>query len=187
MDNMYNHKDKGEGPGPTSVLIAIIAAISTVVAALSGTFFASTHMPNLPTTTSTPAIALSPFKTFIPLTDTPTPPTPDSPTPSDPRMQIIEKQYTVVTGDTFEKISDKFFISKMYAEAIRKSNCVNVLSAGTELTIKYYVIQGGDDVFDIADRFKINVGRLDYINAKQNQLVIHPGQFLILPVSNICS
>jgi len=182
-------------PGTQSIIIAVIGAFGTVIIALGGTFFVSSHIPNLPTTTSTAAIALSPFKTFIPLTFTAIPaptstftpsPTPLS-MPPDSRMQIIEKQYTVMTGDTFDKISNIFFESEDYGEAISRSNCVNILRAGIKLTIKYYIVQKGDDVFDIADRFQINYQRLRFINADENGLVIYPGDYLILPVSNICS
>ncbi len=50
---MYNPNDNREGPGPKSVLFILILATVTVVAALSGTIFASSHIANLPTATTT--------------------------------------------------------------------------------------------------------------------------------------
>ncbi|MBN8583153.1 MAG: LysM peptidoglycan-binding domain-containing protein [Anaerolineae bacterium] len=166
--------------GTLSIMIAVIGAVATVIIALEGTFFVSSRIPNLPTTTSTAAIALSPFKTFLPLTDTATP-------PPDLLTQIIEETYIVQRDDTFEEISERFFGSRDYAAAIQKSNCIDTIRRNQEITIKYYVIKNGDDVFEIADRLNINYQRLRYINTNQNELIIYPGQYLILPVSNICS
>lgn len=76
MKNSYHRKHNARNPGPILVMIVILVALATVISALSSTLFASSHIPNLPTTTSTPVIALSPFKTLLPLTPTSTPPSP---------------------------------------------------------------------------------------------------------------
>ncbi|MBK9927389.1 MAG: LysM peptidoglycan-binding domain-containing protein [Anaerolineales bacterium] len=181
---MYSQKDNREGPGPKSVLLILILAILTVAISLYSTLLVSSRIVNLPTTTTTAVIAL---ETFIAQTETSTPSSPLTSTPSITNLQIIEKSYTIVRGDTFDKISESLFGATKYANAIQKSNCIDTIQRDQEIRIKYYIIQNGDDIFEIADRLNINYQRLRFINTDQSEFVIYPGQYLILPVSNICS
>lgn len=188
---MNERHERKSNAGLAPALVAILVGLTTVISSLWGTFFASSHIPNLPTTTSTAAIALSPFKTFIPLTSTLTPtllPTATStqtPMPPDPDTGVIEINYIVLVGDSFPKISEKLLGSDTYATAIRRANCVSTLPVQYELTIKYYTVQDNEALRQIADRLGINAGLIAYINSLDD-FSVHLGQLLILPLDNKC-
>ena len=102
------------------------------------------------------------------------------PTPTE--IKPIKYEYTVQSGDTLREISKKYFIVDFYADAIGKANCTQLPIAGNILIIKYYYIQQGDSPDSIAERFRIKVGFLRYINNLSEDVISLPaGYILILP------
>ena len=101
--------------------------------------------------------------------------------------------YTVLSGDSLFLIAQKFGIT---VDALKSSNNLssNYLSAGRQLTIpavksnssstsNRYLVQAGDSIFLIAQRYGVSVAALRAANNLSSAAAIYPNQSLTIPSS----
>ncbi len=101
--------------------------------------------------------------------------------------------YTVLSGDSLFLIAQKFGIT---VDALKSSNNLSSdnLSAGRQLTIpavksnssstsNRYLVQAGDSIFLIAQRYGVSVAALRAANNLSSAAAIYPNQSLTIPSS----
>jgi len=151
----------------------------------------SPAMPTvLPTVTTSAATA--PLVTPIPPTPRPTPTPVPIPTPTATTSQVWH-WYTVRRGDTLYSIAARFNTT---VEELRRLNNLsdNTIYVGQKLKVPgpasegeggttEYIVQPGDTLFSIAQRFGVDVHELARINNITDPSTIYVGQKLIIPVS----
>ncbi len=100
-------------------------------------------------------------------------------------MKAVVVEYIAVDGDTLVGISREYMNVDKYADAIGRANCIGTLKIDDKVTIKYYIVQGGDYLNRIAERFEVSVQTIQFINGFDGE-TIYPGQVLILPIYEYC-
>ena len=117
----------------------------------------------------------------------PEPPTP--PVPPEPEENIY---YTVVRGDNLTKIANKYKTTVSQLVAWNNIKNPNLIYVGQVLIVgkkspyppqpqpveEYYVVQKGDNLTRIAQKYGTTVGQLVEWNHIQNPNLIYPGQVL---------
>ncbi len=101
-------------------------------------------------------------------------------------------RYLVKEGESIRNIASKFNTSA--EELININNLYNgeVLRAGEEIIVpkneeKYfniYVIESGDSLYKIAEKYNINPTLLGALNGLEMEDYIYPGQELLIPKNN---
>lgn len=166
----------------TKIIIALIGAFAIITAGTI-TYFASIKQVLLPIEATQTAEALH---TAIAMTRMYTPPPSETPTiaPTNDMSPVIQ-EYVAVEGDTLTEISRVFLKSERYVDAIGRANCIENLMIDDKVIIKYYMVQGGDNLSRIANNFEISVQLIQYINGFDGD-TIYDGQILILPIYGEC-
>ena len=101
-------------------------------------------------------------------------------------------RYLVKPGDNIRNLASRFNTS---AEELMKINNLyngKVLRAGEEIIVpkneeKYfniYVIESGDSLYKIAEKYNINPTLLGALNGLEMEDYIYPGQELLIPKNN---
>lgn len=101
-------------------------------------------------------------------------------------------RYLVKPGDSIRSIASKFNVST--EELIKINNLYNGddLRVGKEIIVpkneeKYfniYVIESGDSLYKIAEKYNINPTLLGALNGLEMEDYIYPGQELLIPKNN---
>ena len=103
------------------------------------------------------------------------------------------KIYTVEQGDTLYIIADKVGITP---EELKKINGIQndnqiipgiqlIVPASENLYFKEYVIQKGDNIYDIAKKNNVNYVDLIKVNGLNVNDYIYPGQRILIPNKNV--
>lgn len=101
--------------------------------------------------------------------------------------------YQVMPGDNLQVISDKFNTS---IENLRKINSLSFnydLTVGEQIIVPsiskepfiYYTIQKGDNMYEIARKYNVDLNTLLRINGLNKDDYIYPGEELMIPQGNI--
>ena len=101
--------------------------------------------------------------------------------------------YQVMPGDNLQVISDKFNTS---IENLRKINSLPFnydLTVGEQIIVPsiskepfiYYTIQKGDNMYEIARKYNVDLNTLLRINGLNKDDYIYPGEELMIPQGNI--
>lgn len=205
----YRKRQQTAKRAPLIIVIALLlllAGIALVIFYLAGS--GNVALPFLatetPTSTVTPTSTATATQTATPTstpTETNTPTATVSPTPSGPFV------YTVVEGDTFFGIAERFNVDLATLLAINNIDPTNPqLNIGTQLTIpgpdtepvptatSYplsvrpgtlidYVVQVGDTLAIIAFKFNTTIDAILEENEIENINVISVGDTLVIPVN----
>ena len=101
-------------------------------------------------------------------------------------------RYLVKPGDSIRSLASKFNVS--VADLIKINNLYNGddLRVGKEIIVpkneeKYfniYVIESGDSLYKIAEKYNINPTLLGALNGLEMEDYIYPGQELLIPKNN---
>lgn len=101
-------------------------------------------------------------------------------------------RYLVKPGDSIRSLASKFNVS--VADLIKINNLYNgdALRVGKEIIVpkneeKYfniYVIESGDSLYKIAEKYNINPTLLGALNGLEMEDYIYPGQELLIPKNN---
>lgn len=101
--------------------------------------------------------------------------------------------YQVMPGDNLQVISDKFNTS---IENLRKINSLPFnydLTVGEQIIVPsiskepfiYYTIRKGDNMYEIARKYNVDLNTLLRINGLNKDDYIYPGEELMIPQGNI--
>ncbi len=101
-------------------------------------------------------------------------------------------KYLVKEGESIESISQNLNIDPNMLKGLNNIYDGEYLRAGMELVVpkhqeKYfniYVIESGDNLFKIAEKYNINPTLLASLNGLNMEDYIYPGQELLIPKSN---
>lgn len=116
-------------------------------------------------------------------------PIPAPPTPSTPTNLI---SYIVKAGDTLSQIASNYNTTVEVLAKINNISNPNLIQIGQTIKVpysksyKYYTVQSGDTLSEIAAKFGLTTAVLAKINNISNPNLIYPGQTLILS-ANISS
>lgn len=98
------------------------------------------------------------------------------------------KIYQVVSGDTIEVISSKFGISPSDLANLNGIDLNSNLKVGSYIVVpkgeemfNKYVVQKGDNMYEIARIYDINPIELIKLNGLNNSDVIYPGDEILIP------
>ena len=97
-------------------------------------------------------------------------------------------QYTVQSGDTLSEIAERFEVSLKALEAANPQiKNPDVIFPGQVIFVPtshhhHYVVQSGDTLSEIAERFGVSLKALEAANPQiKNPDVIFPGQHIRIP------
>lgn len=116
------------------------------------------------------------------------------PVPSNPkRYKNYDGTYTIKAGDTLSEIASDFDVSVDTLVSINNISDANVISVGQVLifsvssgpSVSSYIIQSGDTLWDIANKFGTTVQSLCSFNNISNPNLIYAGQVLNVGVGLI--
>ncbi|HOA96804.1 LysM peptidoglycan-binding domain-containing protein [Acetivibrio saccincola] len=110
-----------------------------------------------------------------------------------PGMPGVMTIYIVRPGDTLASIANRF--NTTVAAIVRANNIENpdLIYPGQRLIIprmpmqpgpgfpRVYIVQPGDTLFSIANRFNVSLQRLIAVNRIENPDIIYPGMRIIIP------
>ncbi len=167
-------------PAPTRTSAATEEAQATPVPTATQAATPSPSPTSSPTPTSTPTPTETPAPTPTPSPiPTATPTVTASPTP------IV---YVVQQGDTLSRIAQRFGVS---VDELRLANRLtsDILRVGQELVIpregesitRTYIVQPGDTLYLIAERFGVSVDDIVQLNPTINPNSLQVGQELLIP------
>lgn len=101
------------------------------------------------------------------------------------------KTYQVLTNDTWESIANKFHTR---VDSLQELNGMNMLIPGSLIVVPKvmdtdyfvtYTIKKGDNLYDIARKYRTNVDVLLNANGLEKDDYLYPGQELLIPKEGI--
>ena len=184
-DNQNNISDKWL---LSSIIVAIITVSGSIIVALINQSAATLPIYTAQTAEArltdiamlTQAYVIQPVDTLLPPSNSTSI---EISTVSEAEATAIE--YTAVSGDTLSGISRQYLTNGYYADAIGRANCIDVLKVDDKVVIKYYIVQSGDTLIRIAEKFESSVESIQSVN-NFSQEKIYSDQILILPVFEKC-
>lgn len=101
--------------------------------------------------------------------------------------------YTVKPGDTIESIAESIGVNPDFLRAINGLNQNYIIREGTQIIVPFreegnfdkYIVQKGDTIYSIAQRYGVDVRDLLMLNGLDANDYIYPNQEILVPSQNL--